>query len=55
MEVLKGHTFQDAPDQVIWRADSLASFTVPYQYKLIQPLQPEDKAAKFFLEGESSS
>ena len=46
--VLQRHTFRDTPDQVIWKVGSSASFTVRSQYKLIQPLQPEDKVAKFF-------
>jgi len=54
MDALQGHTFRDAPDQVIWRVGSLTSFTVRSQYRLIQPLQPQDKAAKFFWKAKAS-
>ena len=42
----QGHTFQDIPDQVIWKAGSAVSFTVSSQYKLLQAPQPQDTAAK---------
>jgi len=38
MSALQGHTFQDTPDQVIWKADFSASFIISSQYKLLQPL-----------------
>ena len=45
--ILRGHTVRNYPDRVIWKARAVDNFTVRSQYELLQPLRPQDKAAKY--------
>ena len=43
---LREHIFQDTMDKIIWKAGSSASFTVRFQYQLLQPSRSQDIAMK---------